>query len=108
LAKHGLASYPFVRSRLASIVNFAKQVREERRRISSRSHLILAHSCSAERSNFSDPTIFPTTIESPGERHAHHGILTSSFDAPSLPFSAFTNSTTTFAPPVDHAFHDNH
>jgi hypothetical protein len=99
--------HPFISSRLASTVNFAKQVRGEETE-SVEGHIQPpAHSRSVQRPNPFDPTIFPTTVESPGECHAHHGILTSSFDASSvcqnpafgtLPFSAFTNSTTTFAP----------
>ena len=99
--------HPFISSRSASIVNFAEQVRREEAE-SAEGHIQPpAHSRSTQRPNLSDPTIFPTTVESLGERHAHHGILTSSFDVPSvcqnpafgtLPFSAFTNSTTTFAP----------
>jgi hypothetical protein len=99
--------HPFISSRLASTVNFAKQVRGEETE-SAEGHIQPpAQSRCAQRPNLFDPTIFPTIVESPGERHAHHGILTSSFNAPSvcqnpafgtLPFSAFTNSTTTFAP----------
>jgi len=99
--------HPFISSRLASIVNFAKQGRGEKTESAEGCIYPPAHFRSAQRPNLFDPTILPMTVEYPGKRHAHHGILTSSFDAPSvcqnpafgtLPFSAFTNSTTTFAP----------